>query len=111
MRKVINAVLADSPKIDQLRAQNVPWSKIAAYFDGNPAATFTPAQAKAWRDNGFAIWAGDTLLITARLEAFTKLHDLSARVGPYVVENRKQNWIGPYLRGQFQKRERSGKDV
>jgi len=108
VRKVVIAVLADKSKVLALRAQGISWTGVAEHFDGNTEVNLTQAEADAWHQNGFAIWVRrGRMLITANLEAFPRLHDLSARVGDYVVRNRKEGWVGPYLRGQFLKPERS----
>jgi hypothetical protein len=104
VRKVITALLADHAKVAALRARGLSWTEVANHFAGNPTISLTPDQADAWQKNGFALWVGRRrMLITANLEAFTKLRDLSAKVGDYVVRNRKEEWIGPFLRGQFPK--------
>jgi len=107
VRKIVIGVLADHAKVVALRAQGISWTGVAEHFTGNTAVNLTPEQAREWYKNGFAIWVGRRrMLITSNLEAFPRLHDLSARVGEYVVRNRKQDWVGPYLRGQFLKPER-----
>jgi hypothetical protein len=111
VRKPIVAVLADQAKIDALRAQGISWTKVAEHFAESRKKNFTREQADAWCKNGFAILVGrgerQRLLITANLEAFTRLRGLSAKVDKYVAMNQKEEWIGPYLRGQFLKPERS----
>ena len=108
MRKIINAVLADHAAVGALRAQGISWAKVAEQFIGNPAVNLTPAQADEWYQSGLAIWVGRRqMLITARLEAFARFRDLSAVAGDYVATNRKEEWVGPFLRGQFLKLERS----
>ena len=110
MRKVIIAVVADHSEIATLRAEGFSWAKISERFQCNPAVNLTPSQAEAWHKNGFAIWVGRRrMLITARLEAFARLRDLSAVAGDYVATNRKEEWVGPFLRGQFLRLERSQK--
>jgi hypothetical protein len=107
VRKPIVAVLADRAKADFLHDQGLSWAEVFERFAGNPTVNLTLQEAKAWSGNGFAEWAGrGRMLITARLEAFPRLHDLSARVGGYVATNRKEEWVGPYLRGQFIRRSR-----
>jgi len=105
MRKSIVAVLADHASAHALRAQGLSWAEVFERFAGNPGLTLTPAEAVAWHENGFGEWAGrGRLLITARLETFAKLKGLSAKVGDYVLANRREEWVGLFLRDQFVKR-------
>jgi hypothetical protein len=100
--------VADHGEIATLRAEGLSWTKVAERFECNPALNLTPSQADAWHKNGFAIWVGRRrMLITARLEAFARLRDLSAVAGDQVAAKRKEEWVGPFLRGQFLKWERS----
>ena len=109
MHKVIVAVIADHDRIAALREQGMSWSKVAEQFSSNRTVNLTPAQADVWHKNGFAVWVDRRrrMLITARLEAFARLRDLSAVAGDQVVAKRKEEWVGPFLRGQFLKWERN----
>jgi len=99
VRKPIIAVLADHAQAHSLRAQGLSWTEVFERFAGNPTISLTKEQAKEWEKNSLAEWAGrGRLLITARREAFAKLRDLSTKVGDYVTDNRREQWIGPYLR-------------
>ena len=116
MHKAIVAVIADHDRVAALREQGMSWSKVAESFSSNRTVSLTPAQADAWYKNGFAVWVERRrrMLITARLEAFARLRDLSAVAGDHLAAKRKEEWIGPFLRGQFLKLERSqkgGQDV
>ena len=108
MRKVVIGIVVDYRKVKDLRDQGLSWSEIAKKFTGYPEVSLTPAQADAWQKNGFAVWVERRrrMLITARFEAFAKLRDLSAVAGEDVAQNRKEEWVGPFLRAQFLKRER-----
>lgn len=107
MRTAITAIVADYDKVFALRVEGLSWSMIFGRFAGSSQVSLTQAQADALHKNGFAKWvARRRMLITARFEAFPKLRDLSAVVDPYVVQNRNEDWIGPFLRSQFLKPER-----
>jgi hypothetical protein len=108
VREVIVAVLADHDSVVALRAKGMSWSQVAAQFSGSRTVNLTPGQADAWHKNGFAVWVErrSRMLITARLEGFARLRDLSALAGEHVSAKRKEEWVGPFLRGQFLKLER-----
>jgi hypothetical protein len=113
VRKVVIGVIADYRTVKTLRDQRLSWSQVAEQFTGGREVKLTPAQADAWQKNGLAVWVERRrrLLITARFDAFAKLRDLSALVGGDGTE--KEEWVGPFLRAQFLKSERSqgGHDV
>jgi hypothetical protein len=109
VRRVIAAVIADHDRVTALREQGMSWSKVAEQFSSNRTVNLTPAQADEWHKNGFAVWVDRRrrMLITARLEGFSRLRDLSAVAGDHVAAKRKEEWVGPFLRAQFLKLERS----
>jgi hypothetical protein len=116
VHKAIVAVIADHDRVAALREQGMSWSKVAERFSSNRTVSLTPAQADAWYKNGFAVWVERRrrMLITARLEAFARLRDLSAVAGDHVAAKRKEEWVGPFLRGQFlklERRQKGGQDV
>ncbi len=108
VRKLVIAVVADHSRVCALRKKGFSWSRIFERFSGGRQVSLTQEQADEWYENGFAIWVGRRrILITARLEAFTRLRDLSTVAGDHVATNRKEEWVGPFLRAQFLKLERS----
>lgn len=107
MYRAITAIVADYETVHDLRSDGLSWSAVFERFTGAPEVRLTQAQADALYRSGFAKWAGRRrMLITARFEAFPKLRDLSAGADPYVIENRGEDWVGPFLRSQFLKAER-----
>ncbi len=109
MRTPVIAVTAERSQVDALRDKGFSWSMIFERFTGGRQVRLTQEQANEWYANGFAIWAGRRrMLITARFEAFARLRDLSAMAGSDVANNRKEEWVGTFLRAQFLKPERKG---
>jgi len=120
VREVIS-VLADYERVAPLlalhRKHEMSWKEIFDRLDGNTEVRITVAQADALAKNGFGVWSGSgRMIITARCETFAKLSDLSARVGfdrngeageCLISASQKVDWIGPFLRSQFLKRERA----
>ena len=99
MRKVIVAVQADHDKVAALRKEGRSWLEIFGRFSGGTQVHLTQSQAEALHANGFAQWAGRRrMLIKARFEAFPKLRDLSSVAGGHVVNHRKEDWVGPFIR-------------
>ena len=121
-QKVIG-VMADGKTINRLRDQGLSWSEIAARFAGNTEVKLTCTEAGWLAENGFAFWVHRRrrMLIGARLETIARLSDLSARVGFDGKGNtlgfrkpgfgriaEKVDWLGPFIRSRFLKRERKG---
>jgi hypothetical protein len=107
VRKNVLAVVADYEEVGTLHKSGLSWSMIFERFSNGSQIWLTLEQAEDFIRNGYGTWAARRrLLITSRFEAFTRLRGLSAVAGDHVVRNRKEDWIGPFLRGQFLKAER-----
>jgi hypothetical protein len=130
------AVLADYEHVAPLLALHskgeLSWKQLFDRLEGNTQVRLTQAEAQALAKNGFAVWSGtNRMIITARCEPFAKLSDLSARIGfdrngnrvvregaiagnrreVVVISESRRDWIGPFLRSQFLKREGSKEEL
>jgi excisionase family DNA binding protein len=112
VRKPIVAIAVDHNVATSLKKQGLSWAEIFDRFDASNKISLTNLQADTLCTSGFAEWASRKdgflrIVIKARFEAFTKLRDLSVKAGDYVAKNRRADWVGPFLRDQFRKPERS----
>jgi len=112
VRKPIVAIAVDYADAATLKEQGLSWAEVFDRFKGSAEISLTHLQADALCTGNFAEWAGRRdgflrVVIKARFEAFAKMRDLSASAGEYVEKHRKDGWVGPFLRDQFRKPERS----
>lgn len=120
-------VIADGGEVYHLRSQGLSWSEVAARFVGNREISLSCAEADWLVKNEFAFWIDRRRRMLVSTRFVRRLSDLSARIGfdskgntASTVGTRRSEfghvaesfeWVGPFIRAQFKKREQGGRNV